>query len=110
MLPKGCKELQSLIKRKGWVWNRIGCNHKTSKNFNKVLKGFDTASDLFKENGDHVTALQILINLGETIRNLADEKVENMKSALQQSAHTRALETAIGEFVKSLTYYMQSRS
>ncbi|KAL1196290.1 hypothetical protein V5N11_005436 [Cardamine amara subsp. amara] len=110
VLPKGCKELQSLIKRKGWVWNRIGCNHKTRQNFNEAIKAFDIASDLFKEGGDHVAALQILINLGETIRNLADEEVEKMKSVVQPSAHTRALKAATGEFVKSLTYYKAAKT
>lgn len=108
-LPTGSSELQSVIKKKGWVCNELGRIRLERNDLDKAELAFADAINAFKEVGDHTNVILINCNLGHGRRALAEEmvaKIQNLKQhALFHNACNQALETAKLEYCESLRYY-----
>ncbi|KAK7277286.1 hypothetical protein RIF29_18437 [Crotalaria pallida] len=112
-LPSGLSELQSVVKKKGWIFNELGRIRLENKDLNKAELAFIDAIDAFKEVSDHTNIILINCNLGHGKRALAEEmvsKLENFKiHSIFQNAYNHALETAKLEYKESLRYYGAAR-
>ncbi|CAK9155475.1 unnamed protein product [Ilex paraguariensis] len=107
--PTDSAELQSVVKKKGWVCNELGRHRLERKELDKAELAFDDAIKSFKEVSDHINIILIYCNLGHGRRALAEEmvsKIESLKKHLIfQNAYNRALETVKLEYGESLRYY-----
>ncbi|KAJ1435989.1 hypothetical protein SESBI_04541 [Sesbania bispinosa] len=112
-LPSGLSELQSVIKKKGWVCNELGRIRIENKELNKAELTFTDAIDAFREVSDHTNIILINCNLGHGRRALAEEmvsKLDNLKlHNIFHIAYNHALETAKLEYKESLRYYGAAR-
>ncbi|XP_034676154.1 uncharacterized protein LOC117906966 isoform X1 [Vitis riparia] len=108
-LPTGSAELQSVIKKKGWVCNELGRSRLERKELEKAEVAFVEAINAFKVVCDHMNIILINCNLGHGRRALAEEmvsKIEGLKvHAIFHDAYNQALETAKLEYRESLRYY-----
>ncbi|GLU06764.1 hypothetical protein SLE2022_237630 [Rubroshorea leprosula] len=108
-LPSGSEELQSVMKRKGWVCNELGRNRLERKELNKAELAFVDAINAFREVSDHTNIILINCNLGHGRRALAEEmvtKIEGLKMHMVlHNAYKQALDTAKLEYSKSLRHY-----
>ncbi|XLR06911.1 hypothetical protein HN51_061791 [Arachis hypogaea] len=112
-LPSGLSELESLVKKKGWVCNELGTIIIENKELIKAELAFVDAIDAFREVSDHTNIILINCNLGHGQRTLAEEmvsKIENLKlQNILHNAYTHALETAKLEYKVSIRYYGAAR-
>lgn len=112
-LPSGLSELQSVIKKKGWVCNELGRIRIENKELHKAELAFTDAIDAFREVSDHANIILINCNLGHGKRALAEEMISKMDNLKQhnifQIAYNHALETAKLEYKESLRYYGAAR-
>ncbi|XP_061350050.1 uncharacterized protein LOC133295260 isoform X2 [Gastrolobium bilobum] len=112
-LPSGLSELQSVVKKIGWVCNELGRIRLENKDLNKAELAFTDAIDAFREVSDHTNIILINCNLGHGRRALAEEmvsKIENLKlHNIFHNAYNHALETAKLEYKESLRYYGAAR-
>lgn len=108
-LPAGSVELQSVMRKKGWVCNELGRWRLERKELKKAETAFAGAIDAFRAVSDHTNIILINCNLGHGRRALAEEivsKIEDLKvHAIVQNAYYQALETAEVEYTESLRYY-----
>ncbi|CAN0928276.1 Erythroid differentiation-related factor 1 [Linum grandiflorum] len=108
-LPSISPELQSLLKKIGWVCNEIGRNSLERTRLTEAECAFADAISAFKEVSDHTNIILINCNLGHGRRALAEEMVTKAESlklhAIFQKAHKQALETAKLQYRESLRYY-----
>ncbi|KAK7393010.1 hypothetical protein VNO78_21460 [Psophocarpus tetragonolobus] len=108
-LPTGLSELQSVVKKKGWVCNELGRIRLENKELNKAELAFTEAIDAFRDVSDHTNIILINCNLGHGRRALAEEmvsKIENLKlHNILHNAYNHALETAKLKYIESLRYY-----
>lgn len=108
-IPTGSAELQSLIKKKGWVCNELGRSRLERKELEMAEAAFVEAISAFKEVRDHLNIILINCNLGHGRRALAEEMASKMESlkvhAIFHDAYNQALETAKLEYRESLRYY-----
>lgn len=108
-LPAGSVELQSVMRKKGWVCNELGRWRLERKELKKAETAFADAIDAFRAVSDHTNIILINCNLGHGRRALAEEivsKIEDLKAhAIVQNAYYQALETAELEYTESLRYY-----
>ncbi|CAK7323550.1 unnamed protein product [Dovyalis caffra] len=113
-LPTGSAELQSVIKKIGWVCNEMGRNRLEGKELTKAELAFADAIGAFREVSDHANVILINCNLGHGRRALAEEmvsKMENLKPhPIFQNAYKEALQTAKLEYSESLRYYGTGRA
>ncbi|XP_060216625.1 uncharacterized protein LOC132644085 isoform X1 [Lycium barbarum] len=102
-------DLQSLIKKKGWVCNELGRRRLERKEQDKAEVAFADAINAFKEVADHTNIILINCNLGHGRRALAEEmvaKIENLKEhAILQDAYRQVLQAAKKEYRESLRFY-----
>lgn len=107
--PTHSAELQSVVKKKGWVCNEMGRMMLERKELHKAELAFAEAVKAFKEVSDHTNIILINCNLGHGRRNLAEEmvsKIETLKlHAIFHNAYNQAFETAKLEYAESLKYY-----
>lgn len=112
-LPTSLSELQSLVKKKGWVCNELGRIRLENKELSKAELAFTYAIDAFREVSDHTNIILINCNLGHGRRALAEEmvsKIENLKlHNIFHNAYNHALETAKLKYIESLRYYGAAR-
>ncbi|XP_052730336.1 uncharacterized protein LOC108326161 isoform X2 [Vigna angularis] len=112
-LPNSLSELQSVVKKKGWVCNELGRIRLENKESIKAELAFTDAIDAFREVSDHTNIILINCNLGHGRRALAEEmvsKIENLKlHNIFHSAYNHALETAKLKYLESLRYYGAAR-
>lgn len=112
-LPSGLSELQSVIKKKGWVCNELGRIRIENKELHKAELAFTDAIDAFREVSDHINIILINCNLGHGKRALAEEmvsKIDNLKlHDIFHIAYNHALETAKLEYKESLRFYGAAR-
>ncbi|XP_027365878.1 uncharacterized protein LOC113872488 isoform X2 [Abrus precatorius] len=112
-LTSGLSELQSVVKKKGWVCNELGRIRLENKELNKAELAFTDAIDAFREVSDHTNIILINCNLGHGRRALAEEmvsKIENLKlHDIFHNAYNHALDTAKLEYIESLRYYGAAR-
>ncbi|TQE10049.1 hypothetical protein C1H46_004339 [Malus baccata] len=108
-LPSSSAELQSIMKKKGWVCNELGRNRLEKKELKKAELAFVDAIKAFREVSDHTNIILINCNLGHGRRALAEEmvsKIDNLKGhPIFHNAYNQALETAKLEYSESLKYY-----
>ncbi|CAL1363376.1 unnamed protein product [Linum trigynum] len=108
-LSSSSQELQSLVKKIGWVCNEIGRKSLERKQLREAEHAFADAIRAFREVSDHTNIILINCNLGHGRRALAEEMVNKMENlrvhAIFQKAHKQALETAKLEYGESLKYY-----
>lgn len=112
--PCDCTELQSAIKKLGWVCNELGRNRLERKELDKAELAFADAINAFKKLSDHTNIILIYCNLGHGRRALAEEmlsKIENLKKhAIFHAAYNQALETVKLEYSESLRFYGAAKS
>ncbi|KAL9319132.1 hypothetical protein ACSQ67_015649 [Phaseolus vulgaris] len=112
-LPNSLSELQSVVKKKGWVCNELGRIRLENKDSFKAELAFTDAIDAFREVSDHTNIILINCNLGHGRRALAEEmvsKIENLKlHNIFHSAYNHALETAKLKYLESLRFYGAAR-
>ncbi|TKY53470.1 Erythroid differentiation-related factor 1 [Spatholobus suberectus] len=112
-LPTTLSELQSVVKKKGWVCNELGRIRLENKELSKAELAFTDAIDAFREVSDHTNIILINCNLGHGRRALAEEmvsKLENLKlHNIFHNAYNQALETAKLKYIESLRYYGAAR-
>lgn len=112
--PINSSELQSVIKKKGWVCNELGRIRLKRKDLEKAELAFSDAITAFKEVSDHVNVILINCNLGHGRRALAEElvsQIENLrKHVLFEKAYNQLLERARIEYRESLKYYGAAKS
>ncbi|KAB2635406.1 hypothetical protein D8674_025940 [Pyrus ussuriensis x Pyrus communis] len=108
-LPSSSAELQSIMKKKGWVCNELGRNRLERKELKKAEFAFVDAIKAFREVSDHTNIILINCNLGHGRRALAEEMVSKIDSLkwhpIFHNAYNHALETAKLEYSESLKYY-----
>lgn len=112
--PINSSELQSVVKKKGWVCNELGRIRLKKKDLEKAELAFSDAIGAFKEVSDHVNVILINCNLGHGRRALAEEfvsQIENLgKHVLFEKAYNQLLERARIEYRESLKYYGAAKS
>ncbi|KAL2326698.1 hypothetical protein Fmac_025756 [Flemingia macrophylla] len=112
-LPTSMSELQSVVKKKGWVCNELGRIRLENKELSKAELAFTDAIDAFREVLDHANIILINCNLGHGRRALAEEmvsKLENLRLYdIFHNAYNHALETAKLKYIESLKYYGAAR-
>lgn len=110
----GSDELQSVLKKIGWVCNELGRSRLERKDLAKAEVSFAKAINAFREVSDHANIILINCNLGHGRRTLAEElvtKLEYLKSnSIFHNAYKQTLESAIREYSKSLKYYAAAKS
>ncbi|KAL2538876.1 hypothetical protein Fot_20267 [Forsythia ovata] len=108
-LPTSSAELQSVVKKKGWVCNELGRYRVERKDLGKAEIAFAEAISSFIVVEDHINIILINCNLGHGRRALAEEmvlKIESLKEhAVFHNAYLQALETAKMQYGESLRYY-----
>ncbi|XVF30015.1 hypothetical protein REPUB_Repub16aG0020700 [Reevesia pubescens] len=113
-LASGSADLQSVLKKKGWVCNELGRNRLELKELNKAELAFADAINAFREALDYTNVIYIYCNLGHGRRALAEEmvtKMEGLKThVVFHNAYKQVLETAKLEYSESLRYYGAAKS
>ncbi|KAK6116641.1 hypothetical protein DH2020_049640 [Rehmannia glutinosa] len=113
-LPASLAELQSLLKKKGWVCNELGRIRLEMKALGKAENAFAKAIDAFRQVEDYTNVILINCNLGHGQRALAEDmvsKIESLKQhAVFQNAYMQALETAKLQYSEALRYYGAAKS
>ncbi|XP_057490656.1 uncharacterized protein LOC130776439 [Actinidia eriantha] len=107
--PRGSVEIQSVLRKKGWVCNELGRKRLERKEMDKAELAFADAINTFREVSDHTNIILIYCNLGHGRRALAEEMISKLetlrKHAIFQDVYNQALETAKLEYSESLRYY-----
>ncbi|KAL0437974.1 UNVERIFIED_CONTAM: Erythroid differentiation-related factor 1 [Sesamum latifolium] len=107
--PASSADLQSVLKKKGWVCNELGRNRLELKDLGKAEAAFAKAIVAFRQVEDHTNVILINCNLGHGRRALAEDmvsKIESLKKhAIFQNAYLHALETAKSQYSEALRYY-----
>ncbi|RAL54288.1 hypothetical protein DM860_001416 [Cuscuta australis] len=107
--PSNLKEVQSLIRKEGWVCNELGRRRLERNELDKAEIAFAQAINAFKEVSDHTNIILINCNLGHGRRALAEDMVSKIdtlkKHAMLHDAYKQALETAKSQYSESLRYY-----
>ncbi|KAL6515654.1 hypothetical protein OROHE_018688 [Orobanche hederae] len=102
-------ELQSVLKKKGWVCNELGRNRLEMKDLSRAENAFAKAIDAFRQVGDYTNVILINCNLGHGRRALAEDmvsKIDGLKQhAVFQKACMQALETAKLQYGEAIRYY-----
>ncbi|CAO2835295.1 unnamed protein product [Amaranthus hypochondriacus] len=102
-------ELQSVLKKIGWVCNELGRIKLERKNLPEAEATFKKAIDAFKQVSDHTNIILINCNLGHGRRAMAEElisKIEYFKSkSILRDAYMQTLDAAKIEYGKSLGFY-----
>ncbi|KAJ0085385.1 hypothetical protein Patl1_07818 [Pistacia atlantica] len=113
-LPTVSEELQSVLKKKGWVWNELGRIRLERKELDKAEHAFAESINVFRDVSDHTNIILINCNLAHGRRALAEEmvsKVEGYKiHTIFRNAYKQSLETAKLEYSESLRYYGAAKS
>ncbi|KDP43363.1 hypothetical protein JCGZ_25468 [Jatropha curcas] len=113
-LPTGSAELQSVIKKIGWVCNEMGRNRLGRKELTKAELAFADAISAFREVSDHTNIILINCNLGHGRRALAEEMVSKFESLkfhdVFHNACKQALQSAKLEYCESLKFYGAAKS
>lgn len=108
-LPASSVEMQSVLKKKGWVCNELGRNRLEMKDLSKAEAAFVKAIDAFRQVEDHTNVILINCNLGHGRRALAEDmvpKIESLKKhTLFQNAYIQALEAAKLQYSEALRFY-----
>ncbi|XP_075496954.1 uncharacterized protein LOC142533907 isoform X1 [Primulina tabacum] len=108
-LPASSAELQSVVKKKGWVCNELGRIRLESKDLGKAETAFLKAIDAFRQVEDHINIILINCNLGHGRRSLAEDMISRIESlkkhARFRSAYLHALETTKLQYGEALRYY-----
>ncbi|XAR62665.1 hypothetical protein NMG60_11017511 [Bertholletia excelsa] len=107
--PCGSVEIQSVLRKKGWVCNELGRKRLERKDLDKAELAFAEAINSFRQVSDHTNIILIYCNLGHGRRALAEEMVSKMetlrKHPIFHDAYNEALKTAKLEYSESLRYY-----
>ncbi|KAK9713741.1 hypothetical protein RND81_06G048400 [Saponaria officinalis] len=110
-LATGSLELQSVLKKIGWVCNELG---RRLQRKSEAEIAFAKAIDAFREVSDHTNVILIYCNMGHGRRGLAEElvsKLEYFKSnVIFRDAYEQAIETAKVEYGKSIEFYGAAKS
>lgn len=108
------EDLQSLIRKKGWVCNELGRKRMERNELDEAEVAFADAINAFKEVADHTNIILINCNLGHGRRALAEEmvaKIENLKEhAILHDAYMQVLQGAKMEYRESLRFYGSAKT
>lgn len=111
--PCSTTEMQSVLKKKGWVCNELGRRRLERKEMDEAELAFADAIDSFREVSDHTNIILIYCNLGHGRRALAEEMVSKTdtlrKHNVFHSAYVQAIESAKLEYAESLRYYAAAK-
>lgn len=107
-------ELQSILKKKGWICNELGRIRLEKKEMTRAENAFADAINAFRQVSDHTNIILINCNLGHGRRALAEEmvsKVDSLKMhTILHNVYKQAVETAKLEYSESLRYYGAAKS
>lgn len=107
--PSSSIEIQSILKKKGWVSNELGRRRLEKEEMDKAELAFSDAITAFREVSDHTNIILIYCNLGHGRRALAEEMVSKTESLRKhtvfRNAYMQAVESAKLEYGESLRYY-----
>ncbi|CAH1443069.1 unnamed protein product [Lactuca virosa] len=102
-------ELQSLLKKKGWVCNELGRMRLERKEITKAEQAFSEAISVFKQVSDHNNIILINCNLGHGRRAAAEEIVSQMDHLIFNNARNQNLEAAKSQYCESLKFYRAAK-
>ncbi|CAI9266684.1 unnamed protein product [Lactuca saligna] len=102
-------ELQSLLKKKGWVCNELGRMRLERKEIKKAEQAFSEAISVFKQVSDHNNIILINCNLGHGRRAAAEEIVSQMDDLIFNNARSQNLEAAKSQYCESLKFYRAAK-
>ena len=113
-LPSGSGELQSVVKKIGWVCNELGRYRLERKELKNAEIAFAEAIKAFREVSDHTNIILINCNLGHGRRALAEAMVSKIDDlevhGTFHNAYNHALETAKLEYCESFRFYGAART
>ncbi|KAL8162436.1 hypothetical protein V2J09_013925 [Rumex salicifolius] len=113
-VPAESTELNSVLKKIGWVSNELGRIWLERKDLGKAELAFANAIEAFKEVSDHTNIILINCNLGHGRRALAEELLPQIKYfktiPIFFKAYTQVLETAKMEYGRALQFYRAAKS
>ncbi|KAK9053789.1 hypothetical protein SSX86_024863 [Deinandra increscens subsp. villosa] len=111
--PSTSSELQSLVKKKGWVCNELGRRRLERKEIRKAEEAFSEAITSFKKVSDHNNIILINLNLGHGRRSAAEELVSQMEPfrnhAVFKNTFNQKLDAAKSQYCESLRYYRAAK-
>ncbi|KAI3820107.1 hypothetical protein L1987_13965 [Smallanthus sonchifolius] len=111
--PSTSSELQSLVKKKGWVCNELGRRRLERKEISKAEEAFSEAIISFKTVSDHNNIILINLNLGHGRRSAAEEIVSQMEPfrdhRVFKNAFNQKLDAAKSQYCESLRYYRAAK-
>ncbi|KAF5809406.1 putative tetratricopeptide-like helical domain superfamily [Helianthus annuus] len=111
--PTTSSELQSLVKKKGWVCNELGRRRLERKEISKAEEAFSEAISSFKKVSDHNNIVLINLNLGHGRRSAAEEIVSQMEPfrdhPVFKNTFNQKLDAAKSQYCESLRYYRAAK-
>ncbi|KAI3736715.1 hypothetical protein L2E82_26699 [Cichorium intybus] len=102
-------ELQSLLKKKGWVCNELGRRRLERKEITKAEQAFSEAISVFKQVSDHNNIILINCNLGHGRRAAAEEMVSEIDHLIFNNSRNQKLEAAKSQYCESLKFYRAAK-
>lgn len=107
--PAHSADLQSVAKKKGWVYNEMGRKLLERKELRRAELAFIEAVKSFEKVSDHANVILINCNLGHGRRtlaeNMASKRDDFMHHTSYNNAYNQVVETAKQEYAESLRYY-----
>ncbi|XP_076900260.1 uncharacterized protein LOC143554375 [Bidens hawaiensis] len=106
-------ELQSLVKKKGWVCNELGRRRLERKEISKAEEAFSEAIISFKKVSDHNNIILINLNLGHGRRSAAEEIVSQMEPyrnhPVFKTTFNQKLDAAKSKYCEALKFYRAAK-
>uniref|UniRef100_A0A1D1YE88 Erythroid differentiation-related factor 1 n=2 Tax=Anthurium amnicola TaxID=1678845 RepID=A0A1D1YE88_9ARAE len=110
-IPVASAELQSVVKKKGWVFNELGRHRLNKGDLSGAELAFAEAIKAFKKISDHTNVILINCNLGHGRRALAEELVAKMEVLTNHGyAYKQPMKSAKMEYIRSLKYYVAAKA
>lgn len=104
--PVSSTELQSVVKKAGWVFNELGRHRLDGGDLLGAELSFADAVKAFRKVSDHTNVILINCNLGHGRRSLAEELVSKMEVLDRHGyEYKQLMKSAKMEYTKSLKYY-----
>nr|BAB86559.1 OSJNBb0008G24.32 [Oryza sativa Japonica Group] len=111
--PVPLAEKSTILKKRGWAFNELGCHRLESRNLGNAEIAFADAIKAFQEVADHTNVILINCNLGHGRRALAEQFVsridEFQKYDFPQDAYMQSFKSAKSEYFQAINYYTAAK-
>uniref|UniRef100_A0A0D3EWU8 EDRF1 N-terminal domain-containing protein n=1 Tax=Oryza barthii TaxID=65489 RepID=A0A0D3EWU8_9ORYZ len=111
--PVPSAEKSTILKKRGWAFNELGCHRLESRNLGNAEIAFADAIKAFQEVADHTNVILINCNLGHGRRALAEQFVsridEFQKYDFPQNAYMQSFKSAKSEYFQAINYYTAAK-